>query len=225
MPSMTFAIAAGADDCYTGPGDTVYPPLTAPGVDATSPYAYAARDLSGTSYRVWNLLLRWDTSALPDAATVTGATLRVYTFDQNASWGQPLIADWINWTVALDAYTENPPSNANSGYTYTTGSPNVDADITLANAAANVSKTGMTGLRLNIKQATGDAAPTDFNYFGVRTYENTPTTPAPRLIVDYTLNTARLAPDAIISQSNLTGAVSAIQDDPDAADANWLLAP
>lgn len=33
----------------------------------------------------------------------------------------------------------------------------------------------------------------------------------------------RLAPDAILTQTNLTGAVADIQDDPDSADANWLI--
>lgn len=37
--------------------------------------------------------------------------------------------------------------------------------------------------------------------------------------------TERLAPDAILTQTNLTGALSAIQDDPDSPDANWLTAP
>lgn len=35
----------------------------------------------------------------------------------------------------------------------------------------------------------------------------------------------RIAPDAILSQTNLTGVVASIQDDPDSADANWLTAP
>ena len=35
----------------------------------------------------------------------------------------------------------------------------------------------------------------------------------------------RLAPDALLTQTNLTGAVTDIDDDPDSADANWLTAP
>lgn len=35
----------------------------------------------------------------------------------------------------------------------------------------------------------------------------------------------RQAPDALLAQINLSGAVGAIQDDPDSADANWLTAP
>lgn len=37
--------------------------------------------------------------------------------------------------------------------------------------------------------------------------------------------TARLAPDAILEQVNSSGAVSAIQDDPDAPDTSWLTCP
>lgn len=36
--------------------------------------------------------------------------------------------------------------------------------------------------------------------------------------------TQRFAPDAILAQTGLTGAVSTIQDDPDSPDANWLTA-
>ena len=36
------------------------------------------------------------------------------------------------------------------------------------------------------------------------------------------MTTARYSPDAILVQTNLTGAVTAIQDDPDAPDATWL---
>lgn len=32
----------------------------------------------------------------------------------------------------------------------------------------------------------------------------------------------RLAPDAVLTQTNLTGALSDIQDDPDTPDANWM---
>ena len=35
----------------------------------------------------------------------------------------------------------------------------------------------------------------------------------------------RLAPDAILAQTNLSGAVTAIDEDPDSADASWLTAP
>lgn len=37
--------------------------------------------------------------------------------------------------------------------------------------------------------------------------------------------TERLAPDAILAQTNLSGSVSAIQDDPDAPNASWLTCP
>lgn len=35
----------------------------------------------------------------------------------------------------------------------------------------------------------------------------------------------RIAPDAIVFQSRLSGAVTTIQDDPDSPDANWLAYP
>jgi hypothetical protein len=36
------------------------------------------------------------------------------------------------------------------------------------------------------------------------------------------MSTARYSPDALLTQANLTGAVAAIQDDPDSPDASWL---
>lgn len=42
---------------------------------------------------------------------------------------------------------------------------------------------------------------------------------------NYLATPTRIAPDAILAATNLTGAVSVIQDDPDSPDANWLTAP
>ena len=33
---------------------------------------------------------------------------------------------------------------------------------------------------------------------------------------------SRLAPDAILTQTNLTGSISTVQDDPDSADGTWM---
>lgn len=40
--------------------------------------------------------------------------------------------------------------------------------------------------------------------------------------VDNAGGVQRLAPDAVLTQTNLTGALSDIQDDPDTPDANWM---
>jgi len=40
-----------------------------------------------------------------------------------------------------------------------------------------------------------------------------------------TANNIRIVPDAILAQTNLTGALGTITDDPDSPDASWLVAP
>lgn len=185
-PSTTFSIAAGANDGLTKKEDTVYPPAAATVTDMTSASAYAVRDVAGPTYRVWNALLLWDSSSLPDTAAVTGAAFMVTAFDRSQADGRATNGDWLAWSDPAAAYTESAPNTAFSSYAQGNSAAVQDLSIPLSNAAANVSTSGNTGLRLSIAQATADAAPTALDYFGFRTYENTSGSPAPRLVVDYT---------------------------------------
>lgn len=224
MPTQTFTVASGADDAQVTTIDTVYPTTTAPSFDSTTAVIYTTRYVTGGSYLTYNALFRWDTSVLPDSAIVTDATLSIYFWADRANADSlSMSGDWGPLAFSSADYRHTPLTNAFSGYAFGTPPSSAFANITLSNPT-NVNLTGYTYQRLHISQRAADAAPTGLNYQGFGSYDNSPTTAA-QLIVTYSLPTSRLAPDAILAQTNLTGAVSAIQDDPDSPDANWLTAP
>lgn len=223
MAQQTFGIASANDDGYVYVQNSAsYPPTGTPTVDLTQAYSYAWRGFQsgGALYRVWNTLLRWDTSSLGAVATVTAATLRLIIIDKLNPDTRNLTGDYYTWTGVAGDWTDTPGTNAFSGLAIDSlPAVGSSVDITLSNLS-NISLTGTTYIRLHVDggQPVGD------NYVGVATFESN-TYAEPQLIVDYTVNSTRMAPDAILAQTNLTGTVTAIQDDPDSADANWLTAP
>ncbi|MDX6407723.1 MAG: thermitase, partial [Gaiellaceae bacterium] len=77
--TSTFAVTAGGDDGNVGPnGALSYPPATAANPNSTGPNLTAGRRYVFGGYDVFATLLRFDTSSLPDDATITGVTLRMY---------------------------------------------------------------------------------------------------------------------------------------------------
>lgn len=141
-----------ADMCgsYYGARTTPWPPATVTAGDGN--YLIGMGRNGADQGYLYNLFLRWDTSALPDADVVTGAELEVYvpttpTFDSasngvNAEWfdlsggAGVLSASWSN-TAGTSALNDVATGGTGTGWrTYT-----------LAGADTGVNKTGYTGLR------------------------------------------------------------------------------
>lgn len=197
MPTVTFNIATSLDDGAVYKTGAAYPPATGPTVDDGGTEVNIHRSLSGgTTFIIANGMMRWDTSSLPDGATVTAATLRVYVTSKSDSNSRNLTADWYTaWPIDTGDYSEAAQtgalSTAISGITAAAYN-----DFALSDVAANVSLTGYTGLRLHVD----GVAPTNTNYVFIAAYDHATFT-EPQLIVDYVLNTTVDTPAATAGAS------------------------
>src|SRR5215216_1593182 len=99
MASQTFEIQANADDGFTAAQeDGVYPPSYV-GEGMLSTEVQITKSNTGTIYTIRAGLLRFDTSALPDNATITAARLRVQVTGLSLSAdGKLIAADYFDWT-------------------------------------------------------------------------------------------------------------------------------
>lgn len=180
MTQTTFEVLSDVDDgCgyKTGGG---YPPTGSYVVlDGSALYAW-----KGTS-EVDCSFIRWDTSAIPDDATITAATLRVYVTGVGANPdSRSLVGDWYDFggEPSVDAdWTASVGTTAVAGTALSSFSLYSWSDISLSNPDANINKTGYTGIRLGVSGAAGTAD----NYVAFAAYEYDPTK-APELVVTYT---------------------------------------
>lgn len=222
MAQLTFN---ASEDSFIDTFDAAYvnPPGIIGGHDTTSILVYIGRTITD-GYHIRNGFVAFDTSGLPDTAVITGATLRIFVEYRWSDNTKMMKAEWYPTFAGTSAdWTFNGGNNAIAGVDIASMAVTQDVDFALSNADANISRTGTTRLRID---ATDNNAPTGAgNEVRFSSIEST-TNPEARLIVDYQVGASTpLAPDAILAQTNLTGAVGNIQDDPDSPDANWLVAP
>jgi hypothetical protein len=127
--------------------------------------------------------MRFDTSALPDDATITSAKLRLYVTAKTNFDSRNLVAEWYpssNWPIDSSDYVLSAAGTALAGAdmsSITTGATN---DFSLT-GLSSIATTGYTGLRLLVDggQPSGD------NYVQIASFDN-PTFPEPQLVVTYT---------------------------------------
>lgn len=187
MPTTdTFPVLASVEDQWVRRSAASYPISGAASVGRSSIAAdlWVARELSG-SYFVYNALLKFDTSGLPDATTVNSATLRVWVNSVSNANSLSLVAGWYAWDGTSDSdHSLTPETGAHAGTSlgsFVAGSLN---DVALVNAPANVLKTGFTFLRLHVTQRASDAAPTGVNRLVLASFDGGV---APQLLVTHTL--------------------------------------
>jgi hypothetical protein len=167
----TFAIKRSEDDAIVRAGANSYP-LNAGAsrsADATNANVGVFRTgQGGTDYAVYVGLLRWDTSSLPDGASVKQAWLRFHVVDAKDADVLQLTAGWYDWSsngvADVGDWTPTPETGALSGTNIsdlTAGSWNV---VPLSGFDQGVSTTGLSYLRLHISERPNDEAPTDQNY-------------------------------------------------------------
>jgi len=145
-----------------GEGFSYPPPAT--GARTDEPWTATRRTrFTDGSYNTSNMLMRWDTSSLPDDANATSATLRAGVCRIVNDNGRSLTADWYGaWPIDLSDYSAGAQTSALVGKALSqlTQAPDVggchfnyaagaDNDIALDNANG-VSVTGYTGLRLHV---------------------------------------------------------------------------
>jgi hypothetical protein len=182
MAQQTFQVAAGGDDGFA---ESTFP--------ASYPPAYlqhqmaqttldCSRAFSGGGYWANIPLLRFDTSTLPDNATITAATLQIQT---TATPSNPdsrsLTASWNSWNGTSSDYSTTAQTDALAGLALSSIGAAGIKNIPLDNVTG-VSKTGTTYLKLFIS----GGQPTGVNNLTIASFEHA-TAQEARLIVDYDL--------------------------------------
>lgn len=187
MPTTdTFPITASANDDLISRQGAAYPPTDAPTRAPSSTTVNAHRSKISTTYRLSNMLMKFDTSALPNTARVLSAVLRAYVSVRNSVDALNFSLDWYLFDGSDNDWTSTPGTNALAGIAIASLTLGADNDFTLLNATANVNTTGFTGLRGHVSQRASNAAPTDLNQVSIDSFDAT-TTPEPRLIVTWEL--------------------------------------
>ena len=174
-PTTTFNIAATADDAEcVALDDPSYPPAfdycTTSGTDAR-----ATKTKSGSLYTVLVGLFKWDTSSLPDTATISSATFTGYMTAAASCDSRNYTADWHTWTTPGSGdFTATAGTDAIAGTAISGISASSDNTFTLSNPTT-ISLTGYTGLRTHI---SGGAPTCNGNYVNVADYSHASQTEA-----------------------------------------------
>lgn len=158
--------------------------------DTAGTIATAGQNVSG-NYFIWQSFFSFDTSAIPDAATISAASLDLYgqadssTTDFALRWR---IYDWssgglttADWRTAaqLGGLTALGEYNTSGGWT-TSG-----YNAMPATSPTNITKTGTTYVIVYSAEDQSSSAPTNPEYVNFRTTDQTGTTQDPKLTVAY----------------------------------------
>ena len=111
-------------------------------------------------YEIGVGLVRFDTSGLPDDATVSSATLRLYVLNSTSADNRNLVAEWYpasNWPIGAADWVGTASSSASAGTPLRSLVVSAYDDLSLSGLSA-ISTTGYTGLRLHVSggQPTGE---------------------------------------------------------------------
>lgn len=155
MPSTTFSITANADDGSGYYQSASWPPSGGTWTNTTGGSGWVSKIVSGDYFNDITLL-RFDTSSIPDDATIDSAVLKLYCISKQDVGSYALVGDYYDFggtpTVAGDWVETASPSiwSALDLGSITTSAVN---NITLTDLTG-ISKTGYTGIRLTLSSGT-----------------------------------------------------------------------
>ena len=181
--SITSSVIASGDDGTVGQTGATYPPSGAGVPDTVGSVVTVGRRLVHTGFGLWTGLVRFDTSAIPDSATVTGAILRVYVTGKADGDNRSLVGEWYsatNWPIDGSDAAVSSSGSALAGADITQIATGASNDFSLA-GLGSISKIGLTGLRLSIS----GGQPTADNFVQFAAWDHA-TLPEAQLIVTYT---------------------------------------
>ena len=185
-PSTTFTPPAEADDGFIRHIDAFYPPTTCSSVDTTSSNVKTSKIRSGPNRNVFTSMLKWDTSSIPDSATITAADFKPYiTLLQDAdsrNWDGEYYSS-SNWPINCADWIVNAGTTA-FAEDLTNLTVDTRATITMS-SPTSISKTGDTGLRMSI--SGGD--PSGFNNVSFEDYLGNDAELVVTYIIDPTVST------------------------------------
>jgi hypothetical protein len=167
--SDTFAISASGS---TRGDDAAYPPAfdtaaaSSPPLECTAGGGHAPRrSLSGGVYTILTCFLRFDTSSIPDDASVTSGTLNC-TADATGPFNansRNLALEWYSWSAPLSGAQYQTIAQVNAGSVALSAiTPSGPLPITLTNLY-RVDKGGFSGFRVSID----GGIPTGANLAGI----------------------------------------------------------
>jgi hypothetical protein len=176
--TTTLPIASSGDDRWVWK-DGAYPPGGAISGDSTDSLIYVERTLDNG---VTNGLLRWDTSSIPDDATITGATLRVYMDGNSNPDNLNLVGEYYNWNGTTSDYSQTVTDTQAFSVSTSSLTAGGDRDIAFSDVSG-INKSGTTSLRLHQQSGT----PTAGNTLRFASHDHTTQT-EPRLVVEYIID-------------------------------------
>lgn len=159
--TVTFNISVSGNDAdVQGGGSTSYPPSTYLGAYPSNVYFNTGRIKDLTIYYNRCGLLRFDTSSIPDGATIESSTLDLTVYNSNFSNdnSRNLAIEYYNFdgNAGSKDYTTGTSNTAHTK-ALSTFAGNTKYNLALSNLN-NINKTGYTGFRTTIDggQPTGD---------------------------------------------------------------------
>ncbi len=185
--TLTFVVGAGGDDgdvWVQGPQSGGYPPSGSVSFLTTNSFFTVARRAVFGNFQVFAGLLRFDTSALPDGATIESASLRLSVLAKADADNRGLEGEWYsaaNWPI--DAGDSSVVSSASAFPSLDiTGLSTTAVNSVALGGLSSISTTGYTGLRLHL----GGGQPSGDNYLQVAAFEHA-SRPEAELVVSYVL--------------------------------------
>lgn len=188
MPTDTFTIAGNSDDAHGRQQATTWASI-ASGTYTDNIYGsdiipVFALD-NPPDCQLLNNYLRWDTSSIPDSATITSAVLKIYVQSQSFPDTVKVAFDFYDFggTPSTSGdWQQTPAGDAIAAFGAGTLTDGVVNSISLT-GLTGISKTGFTGLR-----GSTDSRPTagpGGTYVNFASYDHA-SQPAPQLEVTYT---------------------------------------